>query len=53
MLHREKVNTEGTLGNWFRTYFAIALAEVVQIECDGKWVGELSEFCPGMLCKKG
>lgn len=32
-----------------RAYFAIALAEVVQIECEGKLVGELALFCPGIL----
>lgn len=34
------------------TNLAIALAEVVQIECEGKWVGELSLFCPGILQSK-
>ena len=38
-----------TISKGRRAHLAMALAEVVQIECDGKCVGELSLFCPGML----
>lgn len=32
------------------THLAMAFAEVVQIECDGKLPGDALLFWPGMLC---